>query len=196
MTELGVSFERRCGVDPHAGTNDVVSWGRTLGVNCVELELNSRGTMKMVRLVWRYTVALALVSAAATPSPVLEAQPVCRKGCACGNACISCAKSCRVGAGTATGRTTAEPAPAATPESVTASTGGSRGLLASPTRDAVVKPKPAPYRGRWFGSSSNRFYFRDGCRIETLLAVGDQVVLPDSQSAEAVGFRRLMMPGC
>lgn len=111
----------------------------------------------------------------------IDAQPRCKKGCPCGNSCISCSKTCRVGVGTATGVASPEPAP--TPP---------KALMASGVADSNAKI----YRGQWFGSSVNRFYFRAGCRIVPLLAIGDQVLLPDSAAAEQVGFRRLILPGC
>lgn len=61
---------------------------------------------------------------------------------------------------------------------------------------APAKKDTAAYTGTWYGSSANRFYFRGGCPVARLLAIGDQVVLPDSVAAESVGFRRLIMPGC
>jgi hypothetical protein len=63
-------------------------------------------------------------------------------------------------------------------------------MAASGRKDTAVNT------GSWFGSSANRFYFRGGCPVARLLAMGDQVVLRDSVAAEANGFRRLVMPGC
>lgn len=136
----------------------------------------------------RSLLLLTLLSIAASS---VDAQN-CKKGCRCGGACISCSKTCRIGSSgggsigiDGSSRTTPKPS----------TTEPSRSILSAPAKDSGTKG-PLPYRGRWFGSSANHFYFRDGCPIEKLLAVGDQVVLPDSVSAETIGFRRLSMPGC
>lgn len=147
--------------------------------------------VRTLRACWALAIA-SLAVPAGSRAAVLHAQKVCKTGCACGNACISCSRTCRVGPGTASKPTTAVGADTATiPPS-----GSSRGLLAAPMRDSGARAGTTPYRGRWFGSAANRFYFRDGCPIEQLLAIGDQVVLPDSASAIAAGFRRLLLPGC
>ena len=110
--------------------------------------------------------------------PSLDAQPRCKTGCPCGNSCISCSKTCRVGVGSARA---AEPAPSAERRPVV----------------PVAKPgDTSVYTGAWMASSANRFYFRASCPIGTLLAAGDRVRMPDSIAAEAVGFRRLVMPKC
>lgn len=130
--------------------------------------------------------AILLASPVAAGSPWcaragLDAQPRCKKGCPCGNACISCSKTCRMSS------------PSPTPPAERPST--ARPLL-SPSSPAEPRAIDGAYAGQWFGSSANRFYFRAQCPIVKLLAVGDQVVLPDSASAESVGFRRLVLPGC
>ena len=128
--------------------------------------------------------ALLIASPAAAGAPwcaraALDAQPRCKKGCPCGNACISCSKTCRMSA----------PSP---PEERPAT---ARPLL-SPPSSMEARALAGVNTGPWFGSSANRFYFTAQCPIVKLLAVGDQVVLPDSASAERVGFRRLVLPGC
>lgn len=148
-------------------------------------------TVRTLVACWALAIA-SLAVPAGFRGAVLHAQKVCKTGCACGNACISCSRTCRVGPGTAS-----KPTTAVAPDTASApAIGGARGLLAAPLRDSGVRTATTGYRGRWFGSSANRFYFRDGCPIEKLLAIGDQVVLPDSAKAEAVGFRRLQLPGC
>lgn len=109
----------------------------------------------------------------------LDAQPRCKKGCPCGNACISCSKTCHK---------SAAPPPAERPATARP--------LVSPSSTVETRTLAGVYTGQWFGSSANRFYFTAQCPIVKLLAVGDQVVLPDSASAERVGFRRLVLPGC
>ena len=114
-------------------------------------------------------------------SPI-DAQPRCKKGCPCGNACISCSKTCRISSSPEEPR--AEP-PRPTPAAA-----------AAPLMAAQAKKDTAAYTGSWYGSSANRFYFRAGCPVGRLLAIGDQVVLRDSVAADSIGFRRLLMPGC
>jgi hypothetical protein len=137
----------------------------------------------------RTLVAITLIAAAPAAAGVpgcavspIDAQPRCKKGCPCGNACISCSKTCRIGT------PAAEPKPAA---SRPAAPSNAAALVAAPS-----KKDTAAYTGAWYGSSANRFYFRANCPVAALLAIGDQVVMPDSAAAESIGFRRLVMPGC
>lgn len=137
------------------------------------------------RLLFAAIVLSVSPAAAGVPgcgTSAIDAQPRCKKGCPCGNACISCSLTCR------------RSPPAADPK--TAPSRPEAPAAAAPLMAAPGKKDSATYTGAWYGSSVNRFYFRGGCPVARLLAIGDQVVLPDSVAAESVGFRRLIMPGC
>lgn len=144
----------------------------------------------MIARTWLVLALLAAAPAAAgvpgCPASPLGAQKRCKTGCPCGNACISCSRTCRVGSGSAQ----PEPTSTAPARPDMPPTREVQPLLARP---AEAAPSPTT---QWFGSAANRFFFRAGCPVIPLLAVGDQVVLPDSVAATTAGFRRLVMPNC
>lgn len=129
--------------------------------------------------------ALADISPSAASSRI-GAQPRCKKGCPCGMACISCSRTCHIAVATppavSNQATKARPDTAATPiQSPHTLIGANR------TSGAVE---------HWMASSANRFFFPINCPIASLLSPSDRVAVPDTVALSAVGFRRLIMPGC